>query len=161
AYLLPYMEQNALASGINFSLKASNAANKPALATPVQAFLCPSDQQNIIPAGDAGNSYVWNYGSSLRWASSGGSVVCVIGNVLLKMTEISDGTSNTGAFSERLIGNFNNATPNAQTTLFGCPGNPTTNAEAVADAAALNWQTAPVFMSNMGQYWMQASNYTA
>ncbi len=161
-YLLPYLEQNVLYSQIDFTVKPSGSAgNKVILGTPIAGFLCPSDPQSSVPLGDGGNSYNWNYGSSLPWSTNHSSGVFMFGNVNYKLTDVSDGTSNTAAFSERLKGNFNNALRNPQTTLFGCPGSPVTNADAVADAALLDPNTAPVFMSNMGQYWMQASNYTA
>jgi prepilin-type N-terminal cleavage/methylation domain-containing protein/prepilin-type processing-associated H-X9-DG protein len=161
AYLLPYLEQNVLYNQINFTVKPSNAANSVPYGTSISLFLCPSDPTASVPVGDGGNSYVWNYGSSLQWASNAASGAFVFGNVTFKLTDISDGTSNTAAFSERLKGNFNNANRNPLTTLYQCPGSPTTPAQAVADAALLNPYTANVFMSDMGQVWIQASNYTA
>ena len=109
ALLLGYIEQNPLYNAVNFSLPpvawqpadAGGQAANTVLLMRISSFLCPSD-------GKAGKSYINSYygsmGTSIGYTTqskSSGLFAMVTGHGI---QDILDGTSNTIAFSERLVG---------------------------------------------------------
>jgi prepilin-type N-terminal cleavage/methylation domain-containing protein/prepilin-type processing-associated H-X9-DG protein len=107
--LLPYLEQTPLYNATNFDCAPlydpecplSNT-NITSFNTRVASFLCPSD-------GEAGrvriNSYHGSFGSTTyTWTESNGLFALLSS---YKMSEITDGTSNTVAFSEAIVGSVN------------------------------------------------------
>jgi prepilin-type N-terminal cleavage/methylation domain-containing protein/prepilin-type processing-associated H-X9-DG protein len=121
AYLLPYIEQDNVYRLVNFAAgKAgwNDPSNAAARATPIKTFLCPSDPRDVVPAGWAGNNYRVNQGSGILWgqpAASGPNSLLPAPNgpfylnSRLRLTDVTDGTSNTAAWSEHLKGDFSNA----------------------------------------------------
>ena len=103
--LLGYMEQTAIYNAINFYFdpvaSARSNTNTTALYTKINSFLCPSD-------GNAGRSYINSYyaceGTSVQDTPTMGSGIFVF-NTSYGINSITDGTSNTVAFSEGLVGN--------------------------------------------------------
>src|SRR5262245_17247688 len=57
AFVLPYLEQQALYDQIDFKSNWSSATNVGPLAVNVPTFLCPSEPDAPVPAGWAGTSY--------------------------------------------------------------------------------------------------------
>jgi prepilin-type N-terminal cleavage/methylation domain-containing protein/prepilin-type processing-associated H-X9-DG protein len=163
ALLLPYIEQGNLFNSITFSAPPVSAANAFADAQPVPVFVCPSDPQTDVPAGDGGNNYVWNYGSDLQFFASNTRGVFMFGNTKVTLQSITDGTSNTAAFSERRKGDFNNAVITPETDLFSPPGSPATPDDAVALCNSNAWDINNPkyqFRSDYGAYWIQAYHWT-
>jgi prepilin-type N-terminal cleavage/methylation domain-containing protein/prepilin-type processing-associated H-X9-DG protein len=121
ARMLPYYEQTNLRNLIDFSVSMGHtattdlpAALRPAAATPVALFLCPSDNETPVhpitmsseAVPYAGSNYAMNGGSgtdgkmAIMSATDG---ICYCG-ATLRMEDIRDGTSNTLAFTESLRG---------------------------------------------------------
>jgi prepilin-type N-terminal cleavage/methylation domain-containing protein/prepilin-type processing-associated H-X9-DG protein len=163
ALLLPYLEQDNLYKTINLTLPPTNAANAGPLAQAVPGFLCPSDPQSSLPAGQGGNNYVWNYGSDILFRSPTGSGAFVFGGRTFRITDISDGASNTAAFAERRKGDFNNGTITLTTDLFNAAGagSPTTpdQAASMCDTFVPTDPTTQ-FRSDYGTQWLGALHYT-
>jgi prepilin-type N-terminal cleavage/methylation domain-containing protein/prepilin-type processing-associated H-X9-DG protein len=127
AMLLPFIEQSPLYAAINFNLPSGTtyqAGNTTVLATSVAGFLCPTDPQQV-PAGEAGTNYRFSEGTSIayEWGATdptgyNASLPAPDGpffdNTAVTLAQITDGTSNTAAMSEKLLGDFNTAvaTPN-------------------------------------------------
>jgi prepilin-type N-terminal cleavage/methylation domain-containing protein/prepilin-type processing-associated H-X9-DG protein len=130
--LLPYIEQGAVYNAINFAdmqipgltpMPNDNPANTTAEYTVISGFLCPSDQDRLT-SPDGHNNYVANSGSAPNcdyggnaWApswngpSSGPFIYSSngvdtgppgFGGSSVNIAGITDGTSNTAAFSERV-----------------------------------------------------------
>jgi len=125
AMLLPYVEQAPLYNAANFTMACCfwggipDATNSTVYLTRIGSFLCPSDAQ----AGqDNINSYVASLGSStLRYDAGGTGVtngIFQVYNTVYKgsvawnygssvtIAAVTDGTSNTIAFSEALVGDY-------------------------------------------------------
>ena len=129
AYLLPHLEQDNVFKLIDFTQSWNTAANAAARASVVKTFLCPSDNFNAIPAGWAGNNYRVNQGSGILWglppaASSDPNfgMPAPNGPFFLnsknRLTDITDGTSNTAALSEHRKGDFNNGISSVSDTFY-------------------------------------------
>jgi prepilin-type N-terminal cleavage/methylation domain-containing protein len=138
--LLPYVEQGPLYNSINFtnalpygggSLVINHPANTTAAYTKISTFLCPSDFDRLTdPNGH--NNYMANSGSAPNSTYGGNAgangwngpvagpfiysdngTVVNFGGTYIDFASITDGLSNTAAFSERVkaIGNnFGNTT---------------------------------------------------
>jgi len=102
ALMLPYLEQQAIYSSINFSIIASDAINSTARFTQVNSFLCPSDG-NASAATDRRNSYMASQGTTAQ-GNPGTSTGLFSGRNVYGLRDAVDGSSNTVAFSEKLAG---------------------------------------------------------
>lgn len=126
ARLLPFVEMENAQNLIMFpdpssptpGLTTSTGVNQTAAQTVIKLFTCPSDAiQGKVPGSTfAGNNYVANVGSGIN----NGDYVTGDGVFLLNrdvgFRDITDGTSNTAAFSESLMGDAQTAavTPQRQ-----------------------------------------------
>ncbi len=152
--MLPFIEQSALFNSVNFAntghamlFNPMSAENYTAITTQVNYLLCPSDLDRITPvvngvlsghsnyAMNAGtNCYSMNYNLSIA-----GSNLGIASNYdvqpAVKLRDITDGTSQTAAFAERVkgIGQANtdsldpsNPTSSASNTNSWFNGDPTT-----------------------------------
>jgi prepilin-type N-terminal cleavage/methylation domain-containing protein/prepilin-type processing-associated H-X9-DG protein len=113
ALILRYLEQDTIYTRINFSVPANSAANAAPTAMRVSTFLCPSDPISIgIPQGWPGNNYFANYGTEPWFFQTSRTANGVFGlrdSDGIRVTDITDGSSNTAAFSELAKGDYNNA----------------------------------------------------
>jgi len=112
AQMLPAMEQNAIYNAINFHFScyqgSAGPINSTAFLTRIASFLCPSD-------GNAGktntNSYNGSIGTSLYSTNNADSTGVFNYQQTYSMTDIKDGSSNTLAFSEALVGERSSGIP--------------------------------------------------
>ena len=159
--ILPFVEQDNLYRQIDF--KVSHILNPTPKAVSVSVFLCPSDPQSAVPAGWGGNNYAGTYGTGIRWqqdaTGANGMFYHVNGNQGCRFGDVPDGLSNTAAFSERLKGDWSNATVTPRTDLIN-PKNvsPTTPDEAMnfcraSDPSDISLQ----WYSNFGSTWIQGN----
>lgn len=131
AYLLPYLEQANLENLINYNVKFYGAdsptwPNAEAARTTVPIYTCPSDGEQVRGSPFGASSYVGNVGSGLVAdgdLTTFGRPGPYANGVFFEGSKISfrdltDGSSNTVAFSESLLGS-GSASPSG-----GPPGDP-------------------------------------
>jgi prepilin-type N-terminal cleavage/methylation domain-containing protein/prepilin-type processing-associated H-X9-DG protein len=136
--ILPYIEQDNVYRVIDFKQPWDHANNATPRATVVPVFVCPSDAQNQLPPGFAGNNYHGNEGSLLQRAESTGANGTFYNNSRVRIADILDGTSNTAAFSERLKGDWSNALVTERSDLFRPSATAATPDEAVSVCRAMD-----------------------
>lgn len=113
--MLGYFEQAQLYATLNFNLVRTAPANNTARSTTVSNLLCPSDPLMNVPPGEAATSYRANEGSNILYSYPGPNAALpppngpFFANLCYGIADITDGTSNTAAFSEMLMGDQNNA----------------------------------------------------
>jgi prepilin-type N-terminal cleavage/methylation domain-containing protein/prepilin-type processing-associated H-X9-DG protein len=129
AQMLGYLEQGPLYNSINFSAVShgdngshTDKFNITSITTTIASFLCPSapaPASTYYGKARPGNSYFASVGSSLHWVGQAGSgpngIFMFAGaynnnNAVppRKIRDVQDGTSNTIAFGEWRIGDFDN-----------------------------------------------------
>ncbi len=128
--LLPTMEQQALFNTANYTFGAQNPPNSTLANTKVLALVCPSESSSVGPKYNGWTNYAANYGGPspiMSWTGpitpmgNGGLGVNALdhsnGNVGTNgFASITDGTSNTAAFSEKMVGLSSTAVINASSS---------------------------------------------
>ncbi|MDX2037576.1 MAG: DUF1559 domain-containing protein [Isosphaeraceae bacterium] len=121
--LLPFMEQGPLHTSLNFNLLnqgdtasyAGYVANTTGMTTRINSLLCPS---NPLPPGTLhgrprpGNSYFASVGSSTHWsgtATNKPNGIFQYSGTAIGIRDVLDGTSNTIAFGEWRMGDFDSS----------------------------------------------------
>jgi prepilin-type N-terminal cleavage/methylation domain-containing protein/prepilin-type processing-associated H-X9-DG protein len=173
--LLMFIEQGNLFNSINFNLPPEtpgmagavpfmpayqnpNRENMSASQTQVATFLCPSDVPTI-PTWPGGNNYMANqqtyacdlsenFRSTLSPQEAPHGIFYF--NSSTKVSSVTDGTSNTAYFSEKIRGT---GVANPQTDMLVFP-NQTTQDAAYLACQGLNPLTAPPLTSREGMSWV-------
>jgi prepilin-type N-terminal cleavage/methylation domain-containing protein/prepilin-type processing-associated H-X9-DG protein len=170
--LLPFMEQDNTYKLIDFTVQWSHPNNAVARASMVKVFLCPSDPYRMYPQDLAPTNYRCNEGTSIvMWYGpsdpngvnaamppDNGVFFC---NTPYRVADVTDGTSNTAAFSEHLTGDFNQGVSTERADTFKPGTHPTTADQAVADCAAVNINDlSNQGYSNVGASWLYGYHST-
>jgi len=118
AQLAPYLEQSAISNAFNFNFPVASGstpifgvgpftffpANNTARRAVIPTFLCPSDLSQPVDPNSAPGNYVVTVGDGLNGGNGlGGNGVFPI-ELSMSVATITDGTSNTVAVSEQLLG---------------------------------------------------------
>ena len=127
ARILAYMEQSVTFNALNFNLGSNAPSNATGAAITVSSFLCPSDASTQPPVGQVLPGFGWapinyraNEGTSLAmwYGKDDTNQVNValpqpnglfFSGTMIRIADIIDGTSNTAAFSEHVVGDFSNS----------------------------------------------------
>jgi prepilin-type N-terminal cleavage/methylation domain-containing protein/prepilin-type processing-associated H-X9-DG protein len=179
ARVLGYMEQSNVFNTLNFSVSSYDTANATGAAMSVNSFLCPSDQVPLIPSGQVLTGFGWG-GINYR-ANEGTGVAMWYGaddvsgvnaslpppnglffsSTLIRLADVTDGTSNTAAFSEHVLGDFSNSVITEMSDTFQ-PGTYPANADqAVAQCRAASILTVSTQgYSNVGAPWVYGYHST-
>ncbi|AMV36295.1 DUF1559 domain-containing protein [Planctomyces sp. SH-PL62] len=155
ASLMPNMEQQALANAANYSFGADQPQNYQTVCRArVATFICPSESVATGPwQSSSWMNYAGNIGGPASMGSWSGVIIPMredantavgtnypanLGTVGIQ--SLTDGTSNTVAFSERLVGlasgDFTVSSANARRVVFGPVPTVTADTGGVAEAQA-------------------------
>ncbi len=156
--ILPQLEQANLYATIDFSRQLTHAVNMPATLLELPAFRCPSDLQNPQPATGGAVNYVPNKGASILWRDPKADGVIYFQS-FTRFRDIADGTSNTAAFSERMVTDGSNGINSPLSDIYLSSANPITPDDAVQMCAAVNTTNlANQFPNFMGVPWTDGKN---
>jgi prepilin-type N-terminal cleavage/methylation domain-containing protein/prepilin-type processing-associated H-X9-DG protein len=163
ALILPYIEQDNVYKQINFSVMANDPLNAGPTAMTIKTLLCPADAIPTAPAGQGGNNYFANYGTEPWFFQTSNVANGVFGlreaNGGIKLTAITDGTSNTAAFSELCKGDFNNAVYSKPDWLnVSSAGLPTTTDQAYAICQSVDPTNLKYQWFSAGGEWLNDNN---
>jgi prepilin-type N-terminal cleavage/methylation domain-containing protein/prepilin-type processing-associated H-X9-DG protein len=168
AYLLPYMEQDNVYRLITFTVQYNDAANATPMATRVKSFVCPSDPNQSFPAAWAPTNYRVNQGSNLLFGNptttgSNAGFPGPNGPFYLasstRLTDITDGTSNTAMMSEAPTGSFNAGVVSPHNTFrlgqaVGLYPNTPDEAYTMCEGLTASQMQATNGMSDVGAPWI-------
>jgi len=167
-HMLPGLEQTVLYNSINFSvLTNTDPANTTAMFTNVSSFICPSDVNNsALAAIGAQTNYMADMGSWIVWQAAAGPNVGLAppngvfyGNSATRFADVTDGLSNTGFYSERILADGNNAIVSPIADVFFSPGSPLTLNDAVTQCNAIDiTNLANQFPLFMGAPWINGQH---
>ncbi len=153
AHLLPHLEQENLRGLIDYSAPPATftvppstvhdgTRNYPAATTLVRTFVCPADRTDGRVPGSAyaGTSYAACAGSGVNSGFlTGADGVFFLGSAV-RLEDIADGTSNTAAFSERMIGEGGPGPGDARRVMLEIPGGGDTTV-ATCQPSSGSWNT--------------------
>jgi len=144
ALMLPYVEQVQVHNAINFSFGFNEMAGQNGLADPIQgtavqvtiaSFICPSD------TGKGRNSYRASNGTNWDWWSRESGAGPMTRGADSRISNVTDGTSNTISFAERNRGDGDPSKYNPGDVYVGVPasawGIPTYVVSNPADQAVI------------------------
>ena len=143
--LLPFMEQGNVYNTVNFDFNYSDPNNATAMYTVISGFVCPSDTSDPLPALGGQTNYMADMGSGIIWQAPVGPNMGMPapngvfhGDTSTKFAAITDGLSNTGLFSERVMADGNNAVVSPVSDVFFSPLAPTTPDDAYTMCQAVD-----------------------
>jgi prepilin-type N-terminal cleavage/methylation domain-containing protein/prepilin-type processing-associated H-X9-DG protein len=180
ARILAYMEQSNVFNTLNFSLSSYDPSNVTGAAISVNSFLCPSDAAIQIPSGQvlvgygwAGVNYRANEGTSVAmWYGADDPTNVNNGIVaqpnglfysdqLITLAMVTDGLSNTAAFSEHVLGDFSNSVVTDFSDTFEPGTHPLSSDDAYQFCLATNISNLSTQgYSNVGAPWIYGYHST-
>jgi len=162
--MLPYLDQQALYNKIDFN---SLVAPTPPAADPnavmrkteLSVLRCPSDFPNTMPQQGGAVNYYGNKGTTIFWQDETKTNGLFIPKKCVRIADVTDGLSNTAAFTERVLTDGNNGVSNPESDVYLSMMVPTTLDQAIQlcyaiDATNLSNQ----FPIPMGAPWMNGQH---
>ncbi len=156
--MLPFLEQGSLYARIDFTQAMDDAVNDVPRGVELSLMRCPSDGENTRPAAGGAVNYYPTKGSAILWQSTTLDGL-MFQKSRIRFGDITDGTSNTAAFSERLLTDGSNGIVSPIADVFRGTGDPATQDETVAMCDAVDISNlANQFPLFMGAPWMNGQH---
>jgi prepilin-type N-terminal cleavage/methylation domain-containing protein/prepilin-type processing-associated H-X9-DG protein len=164
--ILPYLELSNAFNSINFDFSYQDPTNNTVMMTVVNGFICPSDLPDPIPSLGGQTNYMADMGSGIVWQENIGINAGLpapngvfYGDSATTFAAITDGLSNTGFFSERVLADGNNAIVSPIADVFFSPGFPTTPDDALQQCQAVDiYNLNNQFPLFMGAPWLNGQH---
>ena len=164
--MLPYFDQLPLYNLINFNLPYNDPSNDTARNREIPMLRCPSDGPNPLSASGGATNYMVNKGNGVIWQDATGPNTgftpqngVMFFQSAVRFGDITDGSSNTAAISERLLADGNNSVISPLRDVFFSPLAPTTADQAVTMCNAVDTSNlANQFPLFMGAPWMHGQH---
>jgi prepilin-type processing-associated H-X9-DG protein len=168
--MLSFMEQAQIFNAINFYNQATDPSNATALNTKLNGFMCPSDG-NAPGSIPNINSYRGSYGTTSGTGAAGSGNYPVITTGLFAnsacygIRDALDGSSNTIAFGEGLVGDPQNVPTKRSNAVMGAGATGYADVSSVGTVALMSgdlntcttsYRTGTL-LNNVGEYWMIGS----
>jgi prepilin-type N-terminal cleavage/methylation domain-containing protein/prepilin-type processing-associated H-X9-DG protein len=145
AQILPYAEQDNVFRAFDRAQSPNVAVNQPVRANVIPIYLCPSDPVTTLPTGVPGVNYRMNCGVSIVNSYPTAVNATMPPNdggfwpaTPYRFADITDGTSNTAAFSEHIKGDHSNAVVSPNGDTFQPGTYPATPDEALRQCNAID-----------------------
>ena len=159
AGMLPFMEQSALYDGIDFTYYCdltSGNNNRSFTRVALTGFQCPSDPMTMVYTTRGPISYNLSHGPAVDWSVGRRAEAGLFEHTAwYKMATIKDGTSNTIAMAECMIGpgtntiwNVNKRDPSYVVDSQGWPGNSSSGHSRAFRANATDIATINTYYNN-------------
>ena len=129
--MLPFLDQASLYNRIDWTANITAAANDVPRLTELAVFRCPSDFRNPQAATGGAINYHGNKGTTAYWLDPAQTNGVVIPYNCVSIRDITDGTTNTAAFAERVLTDGNNGISSPEADVYTTAGAPTTPDQAV------------------------------
>ncbi|MEQ9406221.1 MAG: DUF1559 domain-containing protein [Fuerstiella sp.] len=156
--VLPMLDQGPLYDEINFESPLNTPVNDAARVAELPAFRCPSDFSNPQPQAGGAVNYYGNKGSGILWQNKRQDGV-FFRDSRVRFRDITDGTSNTASFCERLLTDGNNGTVSPDSDVFLALSDPADQDEAIRMCEAVDISNlANQFPIFMGAPWMNGQH---
>ena len=163
--LLPALDQTPLFNSFNFTVPAWETApwspNGTVLRSQASVFLCPSDRATSTSQGSGWSNYTASRGVNTRTSSSAENGAFVIPdrtNSPSSLAGYTDGTSNTAAMSEWVVGPGLPSARDSKGSVFETPDQlflPGDFDRFAMECHSLDPNTAVVNSGSKGLYWVQ------
>ncbi len=165
-HMLGAMEQVTVYNSVNFSLPYNDPSNNTVLVTRISTFICPSDVGDMHPEFGGQTNYMADMGSWIVWMSATGPNTGLAppngifyGNSATQIAAVTDGTSNTGLFCERVLADFTAGIISPIADVFFSPAQPTTLTAAIQACQAIDiTNPASQFPLFMGAPWVNGQH---
>ncbi len=180
ARMLPQMDYVPLFEQIDFNVAYNHANNVTAFNTIVPSFLCPSDTDKLPAAQGGRNNYHGNTGTEIVYSlpstvvggtnyglpAPNGTIIqtstsATVISTSVRLRDVTDGLSNTAAFSERVKGDGSAGVSTVDSDTYQPGTYPSTPDQALADCRAVNVSDlTKQGYSNVGAPWLQPYHST-
>ncbi len=157
--MLPFLDQQNLYNRINFSATIPDASNTAVRMTELALFRCPSDFVNPSPTSGGAINYHGNKGTTAYWLDPTKTNGVMIPYNCVSIRDITDGTSNTAAFAERVLTDGNMGISSPDSDVYFTMAVPTTPDEAVTACYAIDiTDLSKQFPMFMGAPWLHGQH---
>lgn len=173
AKILPFVEQGNIATSLNFNLPYLDPANATAYTTTVSSLICPSDVGGTHPLNFGVTNYRNNEGTSVAMWYGATDIAGVnsaltippngmfYANTQVRVADVTDGTSNTAAFSEHVHGDYSQGVANEKSDTFRPGTYPATPDDAIALCKSFDWTNLSFQgISDVGAPWIYGYHST-
>ncbi len=156
--ILPYLELTSVHESIDFSRSITDLVNNTARLSDHSLFRCPTDLSNSQPTAGGAINYCPNKGTTIRWQDPlANGVMFIRSNTSFR--DLLDGSANTAAFSERIIGDGSNGMISPDSDTFLSTSDPTSSDEALQMCDAVDTSDlANQFPQFMGAPWIDGKH---